>query len=401
MHFRCAGLLLLLLFVPFLAVAQQSEEITELILADFDAVWSVVSENFVDPEFGGKDWEGLRDLYRPKVAEASDAESAYLAIAEMLGELESPLTYIVPPWLSQPLDDDSDDFQLEYAGVGILLQQMESGDILVLQVFSETPAESSGVLVGDVIVGVDGWRVEGEDPMTSVTQRVRGPVGTSVTLTLRDPDGAERDVPITRARIDLRPSVRYRFVDGTLGYLRIPMLTRDLVDEASRSLPQLLQSSGLILDLRAVSAGSIESMIQLGQWFLGAGSMGGIVSREGAYQLPYRTDAIAAYQRPIVVVVDSMTYGFAEILVLLLSEYKRATIVGTQSAGGYEVDRQAELPSGGVLHVTIGRYVSPRGKLLPQEGLGVDFEVETPDLATIRSGRDVYVEEAIRVLRSR
>ena len=380
--------------------AQQQTDFTEIALADFDAVWTTISENFVDPEYGGLNWEELRGQFRSKVEAAADAESAYNLIAEMIEKLNSPNTYIVPPWLRPSPDDDSSELMLEYAGVGILLQEMESGDIMVLQVFIDTPAESSGVLIGDVIVGVDGWRVGGENPMSSVTERVRGPIGTSVALTLRDPDGEERTVDVTRAKIDLRPSVRYEFLDGTIGYLRIPMLTEELVDEASRSLPQLLRSSGLILDLRAVSYGEIESVIQLAQWFLGSGSMGGFMSRDGAYALPYRADAIAAYQRPIIVVTDSRTHGLAEMLTFLLREYKRAKVVGNQTFGRYELSRPMDLPSGGLLYVTVGRYISPRGEYLPQEGIPVDFEVELPDLVTIRSGKDVYLDTAVEVLRN-
>ena len=378
---------------------EQQPDTREIILQDFAAAWTVISESYVDETFGGNDWEALGQEYREKVAAAEDPDTAYLLIAEMIAKLGNENTFIVPPWM-RPLEDDEPQFDLEYAGVGILLQELESGDVMVLQVFREAPAEGAGVLVGDLIVGVNEWRVAGEDRISQITDRVRGPIGTPVELTLQDPDGGERQVAITRAKIDLRPSVEYHTVDGTIGYLRIPILNEELVEEGSKALPSLLSTSGLILDLRSVNGGSLEAMVRIAQWFLGAGNLGGFVSRGEAYGLPYRTDAIAAYQRSLVVLTDPQTYGVAEILAFVLREYRRAQFVGNQSSGGFEVGSPVDLPSGALLHVAVGRYLSPRGQLLPQEGIVPDVEVEFPELTTIRAGRDVYVEEAVQAIRN-
>ena len=369
------------------------------VLADFDTVWQSINDGYVDTEFGGVNWEDIKNQYRPKVNAARDSESAYQLLAELVGQLKNMNTVVVPPWLLPALGKESSEPLLEYGGVGILLQELVSGDVMVLQVFSKTPAEAAGVLLGDVIVGVDNWRVTGEDRIGQIVERVRGLVDTSVALTLQDPDGGERNVDITRARIDLRPSVEDRVIDGSIGYIRIPLLSEDLVEKASRALPRLINTSGLILDLRSVSAGSVEAMVRIAQWFLGAGHMGGFFSRGEAYGLPYNSEAIAAYQRPVVVLTNTRTYGMAEILVYLLEGYGRAQIVGNKTAGGFELGRIVDLPSGGLLHMTVGLYLSPQGTPLPQEGIEADVEVEPPDLATVRQGRDTYIEKAVEVLR--
>ena len=402
LHRRFVTLFFVLVLIgPFWIFSQEdAKEFDSAALDDFEIVWKTISEQYVDSNFGGLDWDSLGEEYRQQIENAPDPETAYRFLSDMVAKLENENTFVIPPWVRPPAQDESSDMLLEYAGVGILLQEQESGDILVLQVFTGTPAEAAGVLVGDIIVGVNMWRVSGENPMIQVTERVRGQVGTSVSLTLRDPEGAERTLEVTRAKIDLRPSVEDRIVEGTIGYLHIPILTVDLVEEGSRALPQLLSTRGLVLDLRSVYLGTFEGMVLIAQWFLGAGNLGGFVSREGAYQLPSRSDAIAAYQRPMVVLTDSRTSGVGEILTLLLSEYKRTQVVGNRTDGGYELIYPLDLPSGGYLSVAVGKYVTPRGELLPSEGIGPDFEVEIPDLQTIREGRDVYLEKAIEVLRN-
>jgi carboxyl-terminal processing protease len=270
----------------------------------------------------------------------------------------------------------------------------------VLQVFKDTPAEKAGVLVGDVITGVDSWRVTGADAMDQVTQRVRGVVGTKVTLTLRDPAGVERNVDIVRAQIDLRPSVDHRVIQGTIGYIRLPVLSKDLVDEASKALPGLLSTNGLILDLRSVGSGNLDQMVVVAQWFLGATHMGGFVSRQGPEAFPFNQDSNAAYTRPMVVLTNSRTYGIGEILAFLLRQYKRAGIVGEVSAGSFEIADEVNLPSGGLLDVAVARYVTGQGAILPLDGLTPDVKVDPPDLATLRAGRDVAIEKAVDTLRS-
>ena len=375
------------------------------VVADFDTVTQSVSQAYVDAGYGGIEWESIVTEYRPRVESSGTADAAYELLEELVDRLGNPLTYVVPPWFRPRQPEPSEDseeggIQLEYAGVGILLQQMNTGDVWVVQVFRETPAEKSGVLLGDVITGVDEWEVPVEDAVSQIASRVRGPVGTDVTLTLRDPDGVERDVTITRGQIDLRPSVEFRKVDGTIGYLRIPAFTQELVVEASKALPQLLQTRYLILDLRNVSGGGIDSMVQIAQWFLGAAQVGGIVSRDGAFGLPFREDAVAAYQRPIAVLVNSGTYGLGEILATVLRDYKRARLVGNQTQGGFHLDQEVELPSGGVLYMTVGLYVTPKSDLLPVDGIVPDDLVEIPDLATVRDGKDAYIDTAVDVLRN-
>lgn len=373
------------------------------VLKDFDAAWQNIKDNFVDPKTYGVDWDALKTQYRPKVAAAPDAQTAYKLLSEMIDKLKSPNTGVVAPWDKPEASAGTDALAeplLQYGGAGILLQPLQSGDVFVLSVFKGTPAEKAGVLIGDVITGVDDWRVTGADAMDQVTKRVRGVVGTKVALTLKDPEGKERTVDIVRAQIDLTPSVDYRVVEGTIGYLRIPVLSKDLVDAASKDLPQLLSANGLILDLRSVGAGNLDQMVVIAQWFLGAASMGGFVARQGGQALGYNTDAMAAYVRPMVVLMNSRTYGIAEILAFILRQYKRAGLLGETSAGSFELANESALPSGGVLDVAVARFITAQGALLPLGGLTPDVKVDPPELATLRAGHDVAIEKAVQTLRS-
>jgi carboxyl-terminal processing protease len=402
----CAGAWLVLATPGLFAQAAASAPVTLSVadvLKDFDTAWQAVKDTFVDPKYYGVDWDALKTQYRPKVAAAADGQAAFAVLSQMMDTLKSPNTGVVAPWELAPTASSADALAeplLQYGGAGILLQPLQSGDIFVLQVFKGTPAEKAGVLVGDVITGVDDWRVSGADALNEITTRVRGVVGTAVKLTLKDPAGAERTVSIVRDQIDLRPSVDYRVIQGTIGYLRIPVLSKDLVDVAAKTLPKLLSANGLILDLRSVGSGNLDQMVVVAQWFLGAAHMGGFVARDGGQALGYSEDANAAYQRPMVVLTNSRTYGIGEILAFVLRQYKRAGLVGEASAGAFEIASETPLPSGGVLDVAVARYMTGQGVLLPLGGLTPDVKVDPSDLATLRAGRDTAIEKAVDTLRT-
>ena len=367
---------------------------------DLDAVWEAISEWYVDAEYGGAAWDSLRDEYRPQVRNAPDPEAAYLLIAEMLEHLDDEDTFIIPPWLVPRLAASASEApEQEYAGVGVMISEYIEIGVIVTGTFRDAPAEKAGVLPGDTIIAVDGEPLVEEEGTQGVAARVRGPIGSTVTLTLRDPDGNDRDVTITRGHIDLRPSVDARVVRPGIGYIRLPMLTVELVEQASRALPSLLSTTGIALDLRGIASGAPEAMVVLAQWFLGPTRLGTIVTRGEEFPIPHRPDAIAAYRRPVVVITDSRTSGVAEVLAEVLREYGRARIVGATTRGGSQVAQIVPLPSGALLHLVIGRYVTPRGTVLRSEGIVPDVEIEPPDLATIRAGEDPYLDRAEEILR--
>ncbi len=367
---------------------------------DFDAVWETVAEYYVDGDFGGVSWESMRDEYRPRVQNAPDAEGAYRVIGEMLGRLENDDTFIIPPAVVPELASAAAaPREEEYAGVGVMITEFREVGVVVTGTFRESPAEKAGVLAGDTIIAVDGEPLVEEEGTQGVADRVRGPVGTEVTLTLRDPDGEDRDITITRGRIDLRPSVDARVIRPGIGYIRLPAITVDLVQQASRALPSLLSTQGIALDLRGIGSGTPEAMVVLAQWFLGPTPLGTIITREERFPIPHRPDAIAAYRGPVVVITDSRTSGVAEVLAKVLREYNRASVIGATTRGGSQVAQIVPLPSGGLLHLVIARYVTPKGTVLHTEGIEPDVALPPPDLATIRAGDDPYLDRAEEIIR--
>ncbi len=399
-----AGLRVLLILLSLLlaagTLAGQDDAHDNGPTADFEAVWDAVRDSYFDSEFDPANWDALRQAYRGRVQDAQDDESAYRIISEMLGELDNDDVFLIPPSdVPELLAGPAEGPEEEYAGVGILIAEREDGSVVATGTFRDAPAEQAGVLPGDVIVAVDGEALPEEDATDTAVERIRGPVGTEVTLTLRAPDGEIRDIVITRGRIDLRPSVDARIERPGIGYLRIPMLTVELVQEASRAFPRLLGAEGIVLDLRAVRGGAPEAAVILAQWFLGPAEIATVVTREESFPLPHRPDAIAAYRRHLVIITDDRTSGMGEVLAAVLREYGRATVVGGGTAGASQIGSFLPLPSGGMLHLVVGQYQTPEGRMVGREPVAPDVEVEPPDLQAIRAGDDPYLDRAEQIIR--
>ena len=395
MRFRAVFTLLFLCLVAVTVVGQEYGPVD-----DFDAVWEAVSESYADPDFDSDSWETLRDDYRSRVRNTEDEERAYELLSEMLGHLDNDELFVIAPTVvPQLLQAAPGQPEQEYAGVGVMIAEREDGSVVATGTFRDAPAEEAGVLPGDVIVAVDGEPLPAEGATDAAVERIRGPVDSEVTLTLRDPDGEMRDVTITRGRIDLRPSVEAQMERPGIGYIRIPTLSIELVQEASRALPSLMSARGMVLDLRAVSGGMPEAMVILATWFLGSAEVGSIVTREERHPLPQRPDSIAAFRQPLVILTDGRTSGVGEVLAEVLREHRRATILGATTAGGSQIGQFLELPTGGLFHLIIGQYETPRGRLLGSDGIVPDEEIEPPDLAAIRAGEDPYLDRAEEIIR--
>ena len=101
-----------------------------------------------------------------------------------------------------------------YVGIGVRVTATENGQPQIVSIFPNSPAESSGVKVGDVMVKVDGVSTDGR-AMDDVLTDVRGEAGTDVDITVRaDGTGPERTYTITRADVALEP-VTWTMVPGT------------------------------------------------------------------------------------------------------------------------------------------------------------------------------------------
>lgn len=102
----------------------------------------------------------------------------------------------IAPLVSQSVPTNSN----SYFGVGIRID-IETAGVVIVSVVEKGPAERYGVKTGDLILAVDGVPTNGS---YGITDSIRGPKGTPVTLTLSRPSTNQTfDLTIIRDEINL------------------------------------------------------------------------------------------------------------------------------------------------------------------------------------------------------
>lgn len=259
-----------------------------------------------------------------------------------------------------------------YGEVGVALAAAGRGRVLVHALTPNGDAQRAGLKVGDRIVAVDGVAA-GKESLASLRERLRGPVGSEVKLTVERgrqamlvharrewhaPDTVHLTVAdgIATARID-------RFSAATASQLRGALLT------AERK-PGGNPLSGLILDLRGNPGGLLDQGIATADLFIDHGR---IVSTEGRHPESWqvwdaRPDDIAA-GLPIVVLIDGHSASSAEVVAAALQDSGRAVVVGATSYGKGSVQTVTRLPNAGELFLTWSRFFTPAGHSLSHQGV--------------------------------
>jgi carboxyl-terminal processing protease len=277
----------------------------------------------------------------------------------------------------------------EFGGLGIEVT-MEDGLVKVVSPIDDTPAYRAGIQAGDVITHINSEPVLGMS-LAEAVERMRGPVDTSIALTLRRAGRDDPlDVSMARAVITISP-VRWR-AEGDIGYFRVTAFNeqteaslRDAIDQLEANLGPSLK--GVVVDLRNNPGGLLEQAVAVADIFLDRGE---IVSTRGR-----RTDNIQRFNarrgdlidgRPMVVLINGGSASASEIVAGALQDHDRAIVMGTQSFGKGSVQTIMPLPGHGAIRLTTARYYTPAGTSIQAKGILPDIEVQQSRVEVIDQG---------------
>lgn len=258
--------------------------------------------------------------------------------------------------------------------------------VLFVSILPDTPAEAAGLREGDLLVSVDGTDVAGST-LNDVVEKVRGPAGTPVTLTV-ERDGEPVTVSPTRAAIELT-IVTSRVLDDGVGYLQLVLFSNNSAELFREELRGLLDAGidTLVLDLRDNPGGSLDAAVAIASEFLDDGLV--LRTKAPDEDRPYRVlpGGIAPDDLELIVLVDRGSASASEVVSGAWQDQGRATIVGERTFGKNSVQQTFTLDEGGALRLTIAKWVTPAGRDFGEVGIAPDVEVVLP--------ADLTVEEAV------
>lgn len=393
---------------------------TDLRQETFDMVWTTVKEKHFDPDFGGVNWDKVREQYAPKVAEAKSDQELYLVLQAMLGELHQSHFSIIPP--DAIVEDDSK--EPKRGGIGLDIRLVD-GQLIINKVEAGSKASVAGLRPGFIITKIDDTTIEQvlqrfakstESQAiirTRITRvalaRINGKPETTVRLTYLDEADRAREVAVEREKLKGEMSARFgnfppqytefesKRLAGGIGYIRFNVFVTPLMDRIRGAIRSMADAPGIVIDLRGNPGGlggmapGIAGQLEAKQTSLGV--MKGRSTRLAFIAFPQKDPYLGA----VVILVDAGSASTSEIFAAGLQENGRATIVGERTMGAALPSIFGKLPTGALFQYAIADFKTPNGVLIEGVGVKPDIEVKLTRRALLE-GRDPQLDAAVGII---
>jgi len=312
------------------------------------------------------------------------------AVKGMVQSIEDPYSYYLTP---TEYELTQGNFQSSFGGIGASISTNDQNQPLIVQTFKDSPAEKAGILPQDVILAVDNVTTEGLT-VDQVVSRVRGTIGTPVTLTILH-ENAQLPVYITITRAEINPSTVNFRKEGDIAYIQITNFYERTNIEFQAALEELdlANCKGIIIDLRNNLGGYVTSMVDVASHFIKEGTIITLRDNQGRTQTESVNPNGTLTDLPLGVLVNQYRASASEVLSGDLQDYQRAAIAGTQTLGKGSYDQFFKLEDGSAIYLTVGRWLTPNGREI--EGKGI-----TPDIVLEETG-DEAVQWAVDYLHAK
>lgn len=365
-------------------------------------VWRLVDRAYVDDTFNHQNWWQVRQkvLQQP----LQNREQTYTAIQKMLASLDDPFTRLLKPDQYRSLQTNTSG---ELTGVGLqITQDSPNSELRVIAPIEGSPAEQAGIKPHDRIIKINGILTT-QLTLDEAAERMRGPIGSRVTLTIaqEDEDVAEaKDVLLVRDRISLNPvyaELRPQSNGTEIGYIRLSQFNANASAELAHAVKNMEQqgADAYILDLRSNPGGLLQAGIDIARLWLSQGTVVYTVNRNGI-QDSFAADGVAITPDPLVVLVNQGTASASEILAGALQDNGRAQLVGERTFGKGLIQSLFSLSDGAGLAVTIAKYETPNHKDINRQGITPDVEVPLDQISRdeIATESDRQYQAAVELL---
>ncbi len=317
------------------------------------------------------------------------------ALDGLIAELDDPYATIFTP-------ESFDEFQEEntgtYAGIGVQITNLNE-TITITAVFRNTPAARAGLLVGDLIVGVNGVTTQGWTT-AQASDTIRGEVGTEVNLTVAR-QGMTALMHHTLARDNVHvSSVVADMITPDVGYIALDRVARSSAQEVDSALTHLAAAESIVLDLRGNPGGFLDESLMLSDLFLGIGQrIASLESRSPRVgggtndEVWHAKQAARIPGKPMVVLVDRFSASAAEIVAGALQDHDRAVVLGERTFGKGIVQSVIRLSEFRHLRLTTGEWFTPLGRSLhrrrDQQGRPLAEDSENFPTVVTAGGREL------------
>lgn len=350
-----------------------STELAKPSEVDFSLFWNV--------------WNRIEAQY---VGNLDPQKAVYGAVSGLVESLKDPFSLFLTPEDSKKFLDD---LRGQFQGIGAELA-LKNEKIIVVAPLEGSPSARAGLRPNDQIVKVDGQDI-GVLTFGEVITKIRGPKGTSVTLTVLREGAAEPLEFVIKREVITIESVKLEIKDN-IAHFKIIQFGDDTTAQAQKAAEQIIATDvkGIVLDMRNNPGGFLNSAIDVASLFLEDGKLVVTELAKGSERKEFKTTITPRLKdKKLVVLVNGGSASGSEIVAGALHDHNRAKLIGEKTFGKGSVQSLEDLPGGSSLRITIAKWLTPSGKQINGEGISPDIEVKLTE-DDIKAGRDPQLDKA-------
>lgn len=387
-------------YKPVLSISSKEPppSLSSLDFSNFWAVWQSLENNYYD---------------KSKLDPLKMLNGAISGLVESIGD---PYTVYLPP----PSNNDfKQGLAGQFQGIGAELGEKDK-KIIIISPLSGSPAQKAGVKAGDMVLKVDGESTQGWT-LSQTVSKIRGPKGTSVTLSILHKDSKNpQDIKIIRDIIVVKSidgfikkikdieNIKFSSIlklheNDEIIYLKLSQFgdstNKDwlsLVNNLNLKVQSNPNFKGIILDVRNNPGGYLTDAAFIASEFLKEGTPVVVQETGGGERSILRALRRGLFiNTPIVILINKGSASASEIVSAALKDNGRARLVGETSFGKGTIQQAEDLGHGAGFHVTIAKWLTPNGTWVNGKGLPADISVSLPSKGEFT---DTQLEKAIEEL---
>lgn len=292
------------------------------------------------------------------------------------------------------------DFMIEtegsFGGIGIVVG-VKDKMLTVVSPIEGTPGDQAGIKSGDQIVKIDGQLTK-ELALDEAVNKIRGPEGSSVVLSIKRGNEEIRDYTLVRSNIQIK-TVTGKLLPNHVGYIRIAMFNENTGNDFLKQY-QELENQGMqavVLDLRDNPGGLLEECVKVANKFVPKGPIVSVVTRDGTREV--HSSTLEAVKYPVAVLVNGGSASASEIVAGAIQDTQAGTLIGTKTYGKGSVQTLMRLDGSTAIKLTIAKYLTPNDRSINGIGIDPDIVLEMPPLTP--GSQDIQLQKALEVVQGK
>lgn len=323
--------------------------------------------------------ENYQNIINNYYKELNEEELLSVALESMMELLDDPYSIYM-----NEKDYNNLNITLEgsYKGLGIsIYKEKTDGEVVVASVFSNSPADKSGIKAGDVIVSVNGTKTT-TITTTEFSQMVLNSKEDKFTLVIRR-NSKEETIIVNKSGVVIQSvsSEIYEKNGKKIGYIYISIFANNTATQFKSALEKLEKENidSLIIDVRSNTGGHLTAVSKMISLFIDSKKIAYQLEQNGEKKVVYSTGT-ANKKYKIIFLADKYSASASEVFIASLKENLGAIVIGEKTYGKGTVQELVTLSNGDQYKITTKKWLTPKGNWVNDtEGIVPDIELPLSD----------------------